>query len=71
MQSLAARERQEGKNYGVQVSIGKLQQDRRVSGEAFRLQTRVGECLERFERASKHRKTFDLKEIEKLMETIR
>jgi len=56
MQSLAVRAK-EGKNYGVQVSFTKAQQIK-VGGDSFRLQARVAECLDRFERNNKHRKTF-------------
>jgi hypothetical protein len=70
MQSLAVRGR-EGRSYGVQVSLGKAQQERRTNGDAFRLQTRVAECLDRFERNNKHRKTLELKEVDKLIENVR
>jgi hypothetical protein len=59
MQSLAVRAR-EGKNFGVQVSLSKTQQAK-VGGDSFRLQARVAECLDRFERNNKHRKTFEMK----------
>lgn len=47
MQSLSIRAR-EGKSYGVQVSLGKAQAGRPGGSDAFRLQARLGECLDRF-----------------------
>jgi hypothetical protein len=50
MQALAIRIKGEGKTYGVQVNMGKAQQERKTNCENLRLQARVGECLNRFER---------------------
>lgn len=47
MQSLAIRAK-EGKSYGVQVGLGKPQTGRPGGSDAFRLQARLGECLDRF-----------------------
>lgn len=41
--------------------MGKNQQEKKFGSDAFRLQARVSECLDRFDRANKHRKTLDLK----------
>ena len=61
----------ETKSFGVQANMTKTLHEKKVGTETYRLQIRLFELIDKFEKNIKFKKNIENKEVEKLFETLR